>query len=100
MPMDKFPTAVEESRSTGFNRHARKVPLNIFRECFRGRITMFGLLANCLHDNGVEIASQAARQLFWPNRSRFSNHLRGDCGSRAAITRPPFIDPANCGTRL
>ena len=87
MPMDKFSTAVEESGFAGFNRHARKVPFDILRECFRGRITILRLLANCLHHNGVEVATQATRQLFWPNRSRFANHLRGDYGSRAAVIR-------------
>src|ERR1700674_1297998 len=100
MPTNEFTAAVEESGLTGFNRHARKVPLDILREGFRGRIAMLGLLANCLHHNGVEIASQAARQLFWPNRSRFTNQLRGDYGSGAAIMRRSFIDPANRRTRL
>src|SRR5450631_1737292 len=100
MPTNEFPTAIEESGFTGFNRHAREVPLDILRERLRGRITMFGLLANRLHHNGVEIATQATRQLFWPNRSRFTHHLRSNYGSRAAIIGRSFIDAANCGTRL
>jgi len=48
---------------------------------------MFGLLAKCLHDNRIEIASQAARQLSGRVARRVSNHLRGDYGSRAAIMR-------------
>src|ERR1700674_4714436 len=100
MPTNEFPAAVEESGLTGFNRHARKVPLDILRECFRGRIAMLGLLANCLHHNGVEVATQAARQLFWSNRSRFANQPRSDRGSRGAIVRRSFIDAANCRTWL
>src|SRR5271169_2646488 len=98
--MDEFPTAVEKSRSTGSNGQARKMPLDILRELFHGGITMLRLRADCLHHNGIEIASQATSQLFGLNSTYFSNQLRCDYGSRAAIGRYLFVNPADYHTRL
>src|SRR5271154_2553475 len=98
--MNEFSSAVEKSRLTGFNGQTGKMPLDILGELFRRGVTLLRLGADCLQHDGVEVATQATRQLFGPSGAFFSRQLKGVDGSRSVIVRCFLVDPADRDARL
>src|SRR5208282_724654 len=97
MPVKKSPATVSDGGFAGADRHARQIALDVLRELGDGTIAAFGLLAQRLDHDGVEIAAQPALQLSRLQAALDAHRLRGNGGSYITTVRYFFLLLANDG---
>ena len=100
MSLQKSSAAVGESRFARLDGHAGEIALDVRRELGGGRIAAFGLLAQRLHHDGVEIAAQSAPQFSGMHAALGAHGLWSKGSSRVAIGRYFFFRPVNDSARF
>src|SRR5580658_9485960 len=100
MSAKKSPATIDDGGFAGPDRHACQITLDVPRELFDRDIPAFGLLAERLHHDCVEIAAQPALQLSWLQAALIAHGLRSNGSLCLAIARDLLLLPVNDSARF